>query len=486
MEEKLNALEKHFDFEAVIGSEVHVQLKTKTKIFCSCPNEQTDIPNKNIDVICCGYPGTLPVLNKEVVNFAIMAGIATNCKINKHNEFARKHYFYADLPKGYQITQSDIPICEDGYIEIKDMNGNPKKIRIKRIHMEEDAGKNIHTDKYGSLVDYNRAGTPLLEIVTYPDMSNPHEVRAYLKELHSIVTAINITTGNMDEGSFRSDTNISVRPKGQKELGTRCELKNINSFKFIHDATEYEIDRQICIIKNGESVRQQTRLWDTKLHQTYAMRDKEDAEDYRYFPDPDLPHLKISDEWIEEIKLKMPALPKKIKEEYIKKYELSEYEAEILYDNKELANYFIKTYNIFQSKLVISWILREVIAIVKDKNIILSEHSFTPEYFASLLNLLSSKKITQKIAQDIFEKCFENGENPEEFANKNNLISEPMTEDQIKKIISLVFEEQKTSVEEYRSGKVKVRGFLVGEIMKKTQGKADPIVINNFFNEYFK
>ena len=485
-DKKLLSLEKYTDYEAVIGSEVHIQLKTNTKIFCDCKNEQCDIPNTNICPVCCGYPGTLPVFNEKVMEFAIMAGLATNCTINKNNYFARKHYFYPDLPKGYQITQSDQPICVDGFIEIKDEQGNPKKIRIQRIHMEEDAGKNIHSDKYGSLVDYNRAGTPLLELVTYPDMSSQHDVRAYLKELHSILVSTGITTGNMDEGSFRSDTNISVRKKGDTKLGTKCELKNINSFKFIHDATDYEIGRQIDLIESGEKVIQQTRLWDTKSHETFMMRTKEGADDYRYFADPDLPLLVIEDTLIENIRNKMPKLPRQIKNDLIAKYQLSEYEVEILYDNSDLLWFFEETYSKIKSKLVISWVLRELVAAIKEFKVEVKNYIFTPNHLFDLLSLLNENKISQKIAKDIFDICFASGENVLEYANKNNLISVPLNNDEIKNIVIEFINENKANIDEYKSGKIKLRGFIIGELMKKTKGKANPSLINTIFDELTK
>jgi aspartyl-tRNA(Asn)/glutamyl-tRNA(Gln) amidotransferase subunit B len=465
-------------YESVIGIEVHVQLNTTNKIFCACENRTDLMPNSNICIICCGYPGTLPVLNKEVVDSAIMVGLATNCNINNKNWFARKHYFYADLPKGYQITQSDVPICENGYLEIKDEAGHLKKIRIKRIHMEEDAGKNIHTEKYGSLVDYNRAGTPLLEIVTHPDISSAYEAREYLKELHSIVVSLGITTGNMEEGAFRADTNISVRKKGDKILGTRCELKNINSFKFIHDAAIYEIERQINIIENGEKVIQQTRLWDTKLKQTYAMRTKEDAEDYRYFQDPDLAEVLIDEKWINDIKTTMPELPKNKKIRFINEYNLSEYEAEVILADASACWYFENTYKEIKSKLVASWIMRELMSTAKEFKIELKEHLFTTHFFAKLLKMIEDKKITQKIAQEIFINCFLKGIDPEIYADKNNLIIAMLDEGSVEKIIIKILNDNQNLVAEFKAGKIKVKGFLVGKIMAETKGNADPEIIN--------
>lgn len=469
-------------YEAVIGSEIHVQLNTEQKIFCFCKNGPATEPNQNICEICTGYPGTLPLFNRNVLSAAIKAGLATNCDIKKENEFARKHYFYADLPKGYQITQSDFPICEEGFVEIEKADGSTKKIRIKRIHMEEDAGKNLHTESYGSLVDLNRAGTPLLEIVSYPDMHTPEEVALYLKAIHKIMVTLKITTGNMEDGAFRSDTNISIRLKGATELGTKCELKNINSFKFIKDATEYEIQRQIELVESGEKIVQQTRLWDTKLKTTYAMRDKESAADYRYLPDPDLTKINISDAEIEKIKKDLPELPQSKKLRFIRDYQLSNEDAGIVTDDEAFGLYFEKTYQLVPSKLVITWFLRELLKAFKDNpHLSIERHIFTPEKFAELILLLEEKKITQKIAQDIFAVTFLTGESPNLYAEKHNLLGGILGEEEITKIVREVLLANQASVEELKSGKDRVRGFLIGKIMAMVKGKADPKDINRIF-----
>lgn len=473
-------------YEAVIGIEIHVQLNTKEKIFCFCKNEITIEPNKNICEICCGYPGTLPVLNEEVIEKAIMAGLATNCVINKDNEFDRKHYFYADLPKGYQITQNYFPICEYGFITIEDEEKRPKKIRIRRIHIEEDAGKNIHTDHNGSLVDYNRAGTPLLEIVSYPDICSAYEASEYLKQIHQIMVFLEITSGNMEEGAFRADTNISVRKLGDPNLGTKCELKNINSFKFIKDATEYEINRQIDLLESGEKIIQQTRLWDTKLKQTYSMRNKETAADYRYLPDPDLSKIKISEKMITEIQNKLPELPQKKKERFINEYNLSPNDAQTISENKAIANYFEQTYTIIPSKLVSTWLLRELLKIWKENNSKIEEHHFSPSHFAELISLLDKNEITAKIGQDILQKTFISGILPNKYAQENNLIGNNLTNDEIMKIIQDIFEKNKESVKELREGKTKVQGYLIGKIMAETKGKASPQIINQLFELILK
>jgi aspartyl-tRNA(Asn)/glutamyl-tRNA(Gln) amidotransferase subunit B len=469
-------------YEVVIGIEIHVQLNTKEKIFCYCNNQTNDLPNVNICPICCGYPGTLPLLNKDVINNAIMAGLVTNCHINKKNEFARKHYFYADLPKGYQITQSDLPICENGFIEIKKEDGSVKNIRILRIHMEEDAGKNIHTENYGSFVDYNRAGTPLLEIVTYPDINSAHEALQYLKGIYSLMVNLEITSGNMEDGAFRADTNISVRKKGSEKLGTKCELKNINSFKFIKDATEYEIKRQIDLLESGESITQQTRLWDTKLKQTYCMREKETAADYRYLPDPDISPVYIDDEWIEEIKKNLPESLNSKKNRFMQSYNLSEADTEIIIEDKNIAHFFEQTYSLMPSRLVCNWLLREILGALKENNIILKTHTFSPIHFAELINMLEKKVITHKTAKEIFEKTFYTGLSPKEYAEKNNLLGLLLSEHDIIIIINKIFNENKSAIDDLRAGTLKARGFLIGKIMAQTKGNADPEIINKLFD----
>jgi len=370
MSKAISSLDKYPEYQVDIGIEVHVQLTTKSKIFCCGANDISRQENQNIDPICAGYPGVLPMLNREVINYAIMTGLATNCVINKQTEFSRKHYFYPDLPKGYQISQDDKPICSNGSITIKLENGDKKKIRINRIHMEEDAGKNIHLKSLDkSYVDLNRAGVPLLEIVTEPDIKSSFQAKAYLKAVHSIVTYLGVCTGNMEEGAFRADTNISVRKKDATELGTRSELKNINSFKFIGDAIEYEIERQIKRLERGEKVLQETRLWNSATKKTVSMRSKETAKDYRYFDDPDLPTLYIDDTWIERIRRKIPELPNPKFKRLKKEYDLTEDETEILIHDRNIANYYEKCAKIKRSKLLINWILRDIIAFLKEHKI---------------------------------------------------------------------------------------------------------------------
>lgn len=486
MSKKDTVLSNFPSWDAVIGIEVHVQLSTQSKIFCSCPNGPCETPNKNICIVCAGYPGVLPLLNKKVVEYGVMAGLGTNCTINKENRFARKHYFYGDLPKGYQITQSDKPICSDGFIEIKDLDGNPKKIRIQRIHMEEDAGKNTHAGVYGSFVDLNRAGSPLLEIVTYPDISNSHEAREYLKALHSIVTSLNICTGNMEDGAFRGDANVSVMKKGAQKYGTKCELKNINSFKFISDAIDYEIERQIKELESGNTIRQQTRLWDTKEKKTYVMREKEIADDYRYFYEPDIPPLVLSDDFIEQCRSKMGELPSHKKKRLIDQYQLSEYEADVLVDDGDAAWYFEEVAKKITFKLALGWIMREVMGTAKEVNKRLKDVLFVPDYLITLLSYVETKKITPKIAQDVFKACFIDGINPDIYIKQHNLLSLALSDEAVEKIIQDIIASNQTQYNEYKSGKTKLFGFFVGKAMAETKGAADAGLINRLLKKYLE
>ncbi len=481
-----SVLDRYPDYEVVIGIEVHVQLATKTKIFCSCANKRLVEPNTNICPICLGYPGVLPVLNRRVVDFAIQAALATNCSIQSPNEFARKHYFYPDLPKGYQITQNEYPIATEGYIPILREDGTVKKIRLIRIHMEEDAGKNLHAvGADESFVDLNRAGTPLLEVVSYPDISNTQEVRAYLKALRSIVIYLGICTGNMEEGAFRADTNISVRKKGDQKLGIRCELKNINSFKFISDATEYEIERQIELLERGERVRQETRLWDTKERRTIAMRLKEEAADYRYFADPDLPRIEIDSAWIEKMRDSLPELPGKKFERLQKDFGLSAYEAEILINDVELASYFEKAAQHSSSKNLINWILRDVMGAVKEHKITLSECKMTPEKIAALVDLLDKGVINNHVAKEIFDEIILHGGDPATLVKEKGL-EQVGSEEELKQIVLEVLAAHSDNVAKYKAGKNKLFGFFVGQVMQKTQGKGNPKIIQDLLKKYLR
>lgn len=482
MSEKKSVLEKYPEYRVDIGIEVHVQLNTKTKIFCACSNAQTDQPNAHVCPVCAGYPGVLPVLNKEVVHKAIQTGLATNCSITKRNSFARKHYFYPDLPKNYQITQDSAPICTEGYVTIEKEDGTSKKIRLIRIHMEEDAGKNIHSSgSQESFVDLNRTGTPLLEIVSYPDIESTHEVRSYLKNLRNIVVAIGATTGNMEEGSFRADTNISVRKKNDPQLGTRCELKNINSFKFITDAVEYEIERQISLLEEGEKIVQQTRLWDTKEKRTFAMRSKEEAADYRYMQDPDLPFVDITEETIEEVRKNLPELPEQ-KLKRLCSQGLTPYEANILIEDFDLADYYEAAYAHTKSKLLINWILRELVNVTKAIKQKPLETNVTPEKLATLVDLIDANKINNRSAQQVFEMITEKGGDVMTLIKEHNLEQVDNTEE-IKAIIQEIISTNPDAVVQYKQGKMQLFGFFVGLAMQKTKGKADPKMITQLLKE---
>ncbi|HJM69226.1 MAG TPA: Asp-tRNA(Asn)/Glu-tRNA(Gln) amidotransferase subunit GatB [Candidatus Babeliales bacterium] len=477
-------LDNYPDYETTIGIEVHVQLQTKSKIFCSCLNTVTDQPNTNICQICAGYPGSLPVLNKEVATRAILAGLATNCSINHLSHFDRKHYFYPDLPKGFQITQDTDPICTEGYVPIKLEDGSIKKIRIMRIHIEEDAGKNIHSaNSNESFVDLNRAGTPLLEVVTYPDISSTYEAKAYLKALHNIVTYLKISSGNMEQGAFRADTNISVRKKGEKKLGTRCELKNINSFKYIGDATEYEIQRQIETLEDGGKVTQQTRLWDTSKKQSFPMRSKGDAADYRYFQEPDLPLIEVGTEWIERIASGMPELPVNKFDRLIREYDLSEYEADILIDNPEIAQYFEESIKLFKSKQIINWVLRDVLGYLKEQKLELADFNVTPKKLALIIELLETGKINSKAAREVFETVAENGDNPSDIVKEKGL-EQIGSSDELEKIVVDIIEANPAQVEQFRAGKNRLLGFFVGMAMKATKGKGNPKLLQELVKKH--
>ena len=473
-------------YEINIGIEVHVQLTTKTKIFCTCANEPEQKPNTNICQICAGHPGVLPVLNQEVVTNAIKAGLATNCKITRKSEFARKHYFYPDLPKGYQVTQSNRPICEEGYVTIKLENGDKKNIRLIRIHIEEDAGKNIHSQfSNESFVDLNRAGTPLLEIVTYPDISNAYEARAYLKELRLIVQYLGICTGNMEEGSFRADTNISIKKVGATKLGTRAELKNINSFKFISDAIEHEFERQVDIIESGGTVKQETRLWDTKNRKSVPMRSKEEAADYRYFPEPDLPVIEIAEKTIEEIKNNLPELPSQKFERLMSQKNLTSNEAEILIDDIELCNYFEQASKYTDSKHLINWILRNLLSYLKDNKISISDSVLNPEKMAELVELIDKNVINNRSAQEILEAVMKTGKSPKDLVKELGL-EQIGSSEETEKIILEIIASNPSQVAGYKSGQTKLFGFFVGQAMAKTKGKGNPAIINELLKKHLQ
>ena len=483
MKSDVSVLSRYPEYEATIGIEVHVQLTTKSKIFCTCANSIEHTPNVNICPICTGHPGVLPVLNKEVITSAIKAGLATHSTIAQTCTFARKHYFYPDLPKNYQITQSDDPICINGFVPIHLEDGSIKKIHLIRIHMEEDAGKNIHSNfSNESYVDLNRAGTPLLEIVSYPDISNAYEAREYLKTLRLMVQYLGICSGNMEEGAFRADTNISVRKKGATQLGTKCELKNINSFKFISDAIEYEVERQITSLEAGKKVLQETRLWNVKEGKTEVMRSKEEAADYRYFTDPDLPIIKITQETLESIKNNLPELPHERFERFIQKG-LTPYEADILINERELAAFYEQAAQLTSSKQLINWILRDFMKLLKDEKKAVHESKITPEHLAQLVALLDQGAINNRAAQEVFALMAQTGQEPHSIVKEKGL-EQVGDIKELETLIQHIVEQNPQQVAAYKAGQDKLFGFFVGQAMQKTKGKGNPQLINEILKKY--
>jgi len=476
-------VDRHPDYEATIGVEVHCQLQTLSKIFCACPNEFGSVPNTNICPVCTGAPGTLPVLNKKALEYAIMMGIATECRINQISEFARKHYFYPDLPKKYQITQADRPICENGKLTITRADGTKKDIRINRIHMEEDAGKNIHGLAGESFVDCNRAGTPLIEIVSEPDLKDSHDVREYLTGLHSIIKYLGVSDGNMEEGSFRADVNISVKKRGATKLGTRVELKNINSFRFIVQAVEYEIDRQIALVQEGGQITQETRLWDTANHKTVFMRSKESSYDYRYFLDPDLPTVLVDDAWINRLKAHVPELAKAKIERFQKEYAVTEYEAVILASERALGDFYEAVVKVCkQPKMASNWILRDVLGYLKETKQELTQSQIKPEMLAELIQELVHGVINAPTAQEVFLEMAETGKYPSIIIQERGL-QQIGSEEELLEVVNQVLAENPGNVASYKGGNEKLIGFFVGQIMKKTAGRASPQVVQTLLKK---
>ncbi len=470
-------------YEVVIGLEVHAQLKTKSKIFAPDGTEFGQEPNSQTSPITLGMPGVLPVLNREVVNMGILTGLALNCEIPERCKFDRKQYFYPDLPKGYQISQYDEPICINGYIDIKG-----KRIGITRAHLEEDAGKLVHAGATGlagssySLVDLNRAGTPLLEIVSEPDMRSSEEARMYMEELRNIVRYIGVCDGNLEEGSMRCDANISIMPKGSKEFGTRAEIKNVNSFSALQRAIEYEIDRQIEIVEEGGEVVQETRLWDDNARETKSMRGKEDAHDYRYFPEPDLMPLKISREWVQEIKDKMPELPEAKRQRYMS-LGLSEYDASVIVEQMGLALFFDEVLKLGATpKIAVNFIMGEIAAYLKEEHFEISETKLTPENLAELISLIEKNTISNNIGKQIIVDMMKTGEKASKIVESRGL-SQISDEGAIKEICQKVADANPEQVEKYKAGKVQLLGFFVGQVMKETKGRANPKAVNDLMKE---
>lgn len=469
-------------YEPVIGLEVHAQLLTESKIFCGCSTQFGREPNANACPVCTGFPGVLPVLNKKVVDFAIKAGLATHCQITRSSILARKNYFYPDLPKGYQISQYELPICAGGYVDV-DLDGASKRVRLTRIHMEEDAGKNIH-DAHGdsSLVDLNRAGVPLLEIVSEPDMRSSADAGAYLRTLRAMLQYLGICDGNMEEGSFRCDANVSVRPEGTAALGTKIEIKNLNSFKSVQRAIEFEIERQSDTLTDGGKLIQETRLWDEHREETRSMRAKESAHDYRYFPDPDLLPLVIDEQWIDAVRASLPELPAARKSRFISEHGLQAYDAELLTSRKDVADYFESALKIHANpKALSNWIVGDLFRVLKDRK--LDEQVYidiwpvSATHLAELVQLIDQDKISGKIAKTVFEALLDSGKSPQEIVSEKGLEQVSDT-GSIEAAIDQVLAANGKQVEQYKSGNEKVYGFLVGQIMKATQGKANPHKLN--------
>jgi aspartyl-tRNA(Asn)/glutamyl-tRNA(Gln) amidotransferase subunit B len=470
-------------YESVIGLEVHAQLKTKTKIFCSCSTLFGAPPNTHTCPVCLGMPGVLPVLNKKVVEYALCMGLATNCTINRESRFARKNYFYPDLPKGYQISQYELPIAENGFVDIE-INDNQKRIGITRIHMEEDAGKLSHDpNRPLSKVDFNRTGVPLIEIVSEPDIRTPEEAGAYLRHLRSIVRYLGISDGNMEEGSFRCDANISIRPQGARTLGTRTEIKNLNSFKHVESALYFEIDRQKEIIEDGGQVIQETRLWDPDQNKSISMRGKEEAHDYRYFPDPDLLPLVIDDDWIDSIRKRLPELPDKKKKRFMEAYGLCSDDSAFLTSSRELADYFEKCVTQFpNAKQVGNWIMGSLLGLLNAQGRTITESPISPGNLAQLLQLIDDNIISGKIAKTVFDDMAQTGRGPKEIVEQKGLV-QVTDESAIKGVVVKVLEECSTEVADYKSGKTKLFGFFVGQVMKETKGKANPKIVNEILKD---
>jgi aspartyl-tRNA(Asn)/glutamyl-tRNA(Gln) amidotransferase subunit B len=474
------------EFEAVIGLEVHAQLLTETKIFCSCKNEFGAPPNTNVCPVCLGMPGCLPVLNKKAVEYAVKAALALNCRINRYSVFARKHYFYPDLPKAYQITQYELPFAENGWLEIEKSDGTKKRIRIRRIHLEEDAGKTIHGEGFddNSYVDLNRAGTPLIEIVSEPDISTPEEARLYMQKLRDILVWIGVNDGNLEEGSLRCDANVSIRPKGSKELGTRTEIKNVNSFRFIQKALEYEIERQIKVVKSGGKVVQETRLFDSSKGITKTMRTKEEAEDYRYFPEPDLPPLIIDNEWLESIKESLPELPDQVKERFISEFGITPYDAGVLVRERALAEFFEKAAKSYkgEAKKVANLIISDYLGILNEEKISVENSPVKPEDISELLTLVDTGTISLRVAkEDVLPEMVKTGKKPSQIVKEKGLV-QISDESALREIILKVLENNEKAVKQYKEGderkKQKAVKFLIGQVMKETRGKANPKLLN--------
>jgi len=473
-------------YETVIGLEVHVELKTRSKIFCDSTAEFGSEPNTHVCPVCMGLPGVLPVVNKNVVEYAIRAALALNCRIASYSKFDRKNYYYPDMPKNYQISQYDLPIAEHGYLNI-DVNGETRRIGITRLHMEEDTGKLVHqgtiTTTPFSLVDYNRAGVPLIEIVSEPDLRSPEEAYEYLNKLKAIIQYTGVSDCKMEEGSLRCDANVSVRPAGSKEFGVKTEIKNMNSFKALQKALTYEVERQIEVVEDGGRIIQETRTWDEGKGVTLSMRSKEYAHDYRYLPDPDLVPMVIDREWVDEIKRSLPELPDDRKERYVGEFGLPAYDAMVLTNTKELADYFeacVSTYS--NPKTVSNWVMGDLSRLLNANNTDITDCPIKPEQLAAMLQLLEKGTISGKIAKTVFEEMFASGKDAETIVKEKGLV-QISDEGAIAAIVDEVIANNQKSVEDFRAGKDRALGFLVGQVMKASRGKANPEMVNKLLKE---
>lgn len=479
----MNTIE-HKDFEAVIGLEVHAQLLTQSKAFAPVAAQYGQAPNTQISPLCLGHPGTLPLVNENLIRYIIKMGLATNCSIAPKSIFARKNYFYPDLPKGYQISQFETPICEGGYIDIE-VEGYSKRIGITRIHMEEDAGKSIHDqDPYNTLVDLNRAGTPLIEIVSEPDLRTPQEAYAYLSKIKQIVQYLEVCDGNMEEGSLRCDANVSVRPRGREKFGTRTELKNMNSFRNVEKAIDFEIYRQIELIESGGEVVQQTRLWDTSKMETRIMRSKEEAHDYRYFPEPDLPPIIVTSELLDEIKEELPELAHIRQERFVKQYQLSEVDAVTLTENRYLADFFEELVSKSgHVKASVSLVLSDVLRVLNEQSITIQEFPLSVNRLAELLDLRASDKVSSTAQQTIFNAMLEQDSSAQDLAEKLNLL-QVSDSNYMDDLVKGVIEANPDEAARYKEGKKQLMGFFVGQVMKASKGKANPKMANELVRKY--
>ena len=477
------------DWEAVIGLEVHAQLKTRTKTFCRCSTRFGDQPNSHVCPVCLGLPGALPVLNAEAVTLAVRTALAFGCPVPNQSIFARKNYFYPDLPKGYQISQYEMPFSSGGEVQARLEDGAQKIFRLIRIHLEEDAGKSLHTiTESGTAVDLNRCGTPLIEIVSEPDIRTPAEAYAYLSRLRQTLLYLQVCDGNMEEGSLRCDANISVRPRGVQKYGTRTEVKNLNSFRGVEKAVAYEVERQISVLEAGGSVEQETLLWDADRQNVRPMRSKEEANDYRYFPDPDLLPLVLEDSWVEEVKKSLPELPQARERRFIAQYGLPEYDAFVLTAEKEVADYFEQTVKLSpatEPKKVGNWIMGEVLAVLAERSISIADLPVTPEKLAGMFALIGKGAISGKIAKQVFEEMCAGGKTAGEIVSSRGLV-QISDQGELEKIVRRVVAENPEQAEQFRGGREKVFGFFVGQVMKATRGQANPQMVNELLREALK